>query len=83
MPHRGIRGRAFQRLQDAITYGMVLAYIGQPSPSMPVTDHTPARCKRNAEIRAQYAHGESLSRLAEAFGISPQRVHQIVHGRRK
>jgi transposase-like protein len=33
---------------------------------------------RNELIRLRYAAGESISELARAFGISPQRVHQIV-----
>ena len=33
---------------------------------------------RNELIRLRYAAGESMSELARVFGISPQRVHQIV-----
>jgi DNA-directed RNA polymerase sigma subunit (sigma70/sigma32) len=39
---------------------------------------------RNEIIRLRYAAaGESLSDLAHEFGISPQRIYQIVHHRRK
>ena len=34
---------------------------------------------RNQLIRLRYAAGESICELARAFGISPQRVHQIVN----
>ncbi len=38
---------------------------------------------RNELIRQRYALGEGLSDLAREYGISPQRVYQIVHLRRK
>jgi hypothetical protein len=63
-------------------YGMVLMYIGQKLSMVPLTDHTPTKCQRNEEIRVRYARGESLSRLADAFGVSSQRVSQIIQGRR-
>jgi hypothetical protein len=37
---------------------------------------------RNAEIRVRHYAGETLTALAEVFGISEQRGHQIVQGRR-
>ena len=39
--------------------------------------------ERNIIIRARYAAGVSQARLARQFGISYQRVHQIVHRKRK
>ena len=46
----GLRGGAFQYLQDAIIYGMALLHIGQFSPTKPVTDHMPTKGKRNEKI---------------------------------
>jgi DNA-directed RNA polymerase specialized sigma24 family protein len=37
-----------------------------------------AQRSRNELIRLRYAAGESITELARAFGISPERVHQIV-----
>ena len=37
--------------------------------------------KRDALIRTRYAAGVSQAELAREFGITYQRVHQIVHGR--
>lgn len=34
--------------------------------------------ERNQVIRARYAKGDSLSELARQFGISPQRIWQLV-----
>ncbi|MFC1959251.1 helix-turn-helix domain-containing protein [Chloroflexota bacterium] len=39
--------------------------------------------ERNQAIRARYKTGESLSDLARLFGLSPQRVYQIVRGKHK
>lgn len=38
---------------------------------------------RNELLRLRFAAGESLSELARAFGISPQRAYQIAHFKRK
>ena len=37
------------------------------------------RADRNAKIRAHYRAGEILEELAAEYGISHQRIHQIVH----
>jgi hypothetical protein len=46
-------------------------------------DFTPrlTTAQRNNLIRERYAAGEKISELARAFGISPQRIFQIVRGR--
>jgi hypothetical protein len=36
---------------------------------------------RNQVIRVRYSTGEALSDLARVFGITPQRVYQIVHAK--
>jgi hypothetical protein len=53
-----------------------------PFPETPQTDHTPEKSERNAEIIARYKAGEVGALLAQAFGISEQRVGQIVRGQR-
>jgi Mor family transcriptional regulator len=68
---------------EAIQYGMLLMYIGQKTPLFPLTDYTPSKVERNYQIRIRYIQGESIITLAEAFGISPQRVSQIVRQKRK
>jgi len=37
--------------------------------------------KRDSEIRAAHASGESIRAIAAAVGLSSARVHQILHGR--
>ena len=62
---------------------MLLMYIGQKAPDFPLTDHTPSKHERARRIRARYAQGETVVSLAEAFGISQQRVSQILRSKRK
>ncbi|HEX3053681.1 MAG TPA: helix-turn-helix domain-containing protein [Aggregatilineaceae bacterium] len=50
-----------------------------PFPTEPQND-LPSKAERNAEIGMRYQQGETISRLAAAFGISEQRVWQIVRG---
>jgi DNA-directed RNA polymerase specialized sigma subunit len=38
---------------------------------------------RNEIIRQRYIEGETLSDIARDVGLTPQRVYQIVHHRRK
>jgi Mor family transcriptional regulator len=62
---------------------MLLMYIGQKMPMVPLTDHTPSKLTRNQEIRTRYTQGETVVDLAAAFGISQQRVSQILRNQRK
>jgi hypothetical protein len=84
MPHRGLLDTSvFQQLRFAARRMMIELYLGIVLPTQPVSKVTPRKQARNAEIRARHRAGESLSTLAEGFGISEQRVHQIVQGVRK
>lgn len=83
VPHRGLLDiSVFQQLRYAAGRMTIELYIGIVLPPHPVSKITPPKHKRNAEIRARYRDGESLTTLADTFGISPQRVFQIVRGRR-
>jgi Mor family transcriptional regulator len=62
---------------------MVLFYIGQSTPTFPLTDHTPIKHRRNEQIQSRYAKGETIGYLARLFDISVQWVSQIVLKRRK
>jgi hypothetical protein len=52
----------------------VTHHIGQETPDFPLTDYMPSKHERNRRIRERYAQGEAIVALAEAFGISQQRV---------
>jgi Mor family transcriptional regulator len=53
-----------------------------PFPTEPQHDLVPAQTERNEEIRARYVAGETGASIAQMFGISEQRVNQIIRGRR-
>ena len=83
MPHRGMRGRSFPQVLFAMSFAMAISYRGMILPQSPVSDGPSPKCARNAEIRARHQKGESIATLAEVFGITEQRVWQILHSRRK
>jgi Mor family transcriptional regulator len=53
-----------------------------PFPTEPQNDVVPAQTERNDEIRARYEAGDTGATIAQTFGISEQRVNQIIRGRR-
>jgi Mor family transcriptional regulator len=66
-----------------MAFAVSIAYYGRVLPTVPVSDGTPRKCDRNADIRARHQQGESVATLADVFGISEQRVSQILRGQRK
>jgi hypothetical protein len=62
-----------ENLVSAALY-FVYDYSSQPDPSLSTQE-------RDTLIRTRYATGISQAQLARQFGISYQRVHQIVHGK--
>src|SRR5260221_7682949 len=54
-------------------------YRGLAMPTVPLSDKTPHKLTRNDEIRRGFASGESTEGLARYYGISRQRVYQIIH----
>jgi hypothetical protein len=71
-------GDGLSRLAEAVAYLLKLHYANLKRPDPRLTTQ-----ERNNLIRELYAQGESLQALAQRFGISFQRIHQIVHFRRK
>jgi hypothetical protein len=65
-------------VEDAVSH-ILKGLNSQPAPPDP-----PLKTReRNIIIRARYAAGVSQADLARQFSISYQRIHQIVHGKRK
>jgi hypothetical protein len=81
MPHRGFEDTACFDLWLATFHILEMLY-DTPFPDEPQTDHV-EKTERNAEIIARYEAGDTGASLAQAYGISEQRVNQIVHGKRK
>jgi Mor family transcriptional regulator len=66
-----------------MVFAISISYRGLTLPQSPVSNGTSPKCARNAEIRARHQRGETIATLAEVFGITEQRVWQILNDRRK
>ncbi len=47
----------------------------------PIANSGKVKLDRDAAMLAQYRKGKALSEIAHEFGISVQRVHQVLHGK--
>ena len=84
MPRRGLDNRSvFEQLRYAARCMILENYAGMLLPQKPISRMTPTKCERNEEIRRRHQQGETLISLAEVFGLSENRVWQIVHRRRE
>ena len=81
MPHRGFKPAACFDIWLATFHIMEMLY-DTPFPTEPQNDLVPAQTERNEEIRVRYDAGETGASIAQTFGISEQRVNQIVRGQR-
>jgi hypothetical protein len=62
------------------TFHIIEMLYDTPFPTEPQNDLVPAQTERNEEIRARYEAGETGVSIAQTFGISEQRVSQIIRG---
>ena len=69
--------------EEAVSALVNRLYPCSPPAQSPQSQSTPKKADRNAEIRAQYAAGMSVPDLAREYGISKNRVYQILRGKRK
>jgi len=71
-------GPALKSVNSAVAYILekLNSQLAPPDPTLNTRE-------RNIIIRARYTAGVSQAELARQFGISYQRVHQIVHGKPK
>ncbi len=81
MPHRGFNPAACFDIWLATFHILEMLY-DTPFPNTPQTDHR-NKIERNAALIARYEAGETGANLAQDYGISEQRVNQIVRGLRK
>jgi len=77
VPPRGFQHPACLTLAEAVYRVLDRLYDGIPLPSTLQPNKTPKQSERNAEIRIRYAAGESLLDLANEYGLSKQRIHQV------
>ncbi|MEO1164431.1 MAG: sigma factor-like helix-turn-helix DNA-binding protein [Chloroflexota bacterium] len=79
MLHTGIDLISRFDVLKAVEIILNACYFDIPLPSAPQKNkHVRHKFARNQLIIAQYADGASLSEIADEFGISEQRVHQIL-----
>ena len=64
------------------TFHIIEMLYDTPFPETPQSDRIQEKADRNAEIITRYEAGETGASIARAFGISEQRVNQIIQGRR-
>jgi hypothetical protein len=82
MPPRGYESLASLTLSQAASVILSWLYEGIPLPKVLQPNWTQPMTSRNEEIRNRYAAGETLVALAAEYGISKQRIHQIISGSR-
>ena len=86
LPHAfSARGSLFSpaNLEFAVSSILRRLYKDLPLPTAPQSDKTAAKIGRNAAIHAQYASGIPVPEIAKVFGISEQRVYQILGLKRR
>jgi hypothetical protein len=59
-------------------YGIRVVYWGSPLPHAPVTDGILSKTERNNQLQKAYLNSVPVTILTEQFGISPQRIYQIL-----
>lgn len=83
MLHRGSESPACYDVWLA-TFHITERLYDTPYPDAAQNDLQPEKTERNEEMRQRYLQGELIHRLANEFGISVQRVSEIIRiGRRK
>jgi hypothetical protein len=65
-------------LNTAIWRVLKQHYQGIPLPTLPVTNKHISQAARNQLICSRYISGATLEQIARDFGLSHQRVHQII-----
>ena len=79
MTPTGVRTVPLPSLNIAANRVLERLYWGIPVPQKPITEKHIPREQRNHLICERFATGETLESISTAFGLSAQRVHQIIH----
>ena len=77
-----VRVTGLHTLESSIHTLITRLYAGFSIPEKPITQKHVPKSERNMRLILRYSAGEGLSDLAREFRLSPQRVFQIVNGRR-
>lgn len=83
MPPRGFGSIPLHLLCNAMITSLKYLYTNDPKPLSPKGNQRPNKLARNKLIQERYSDGLTIPEIAKIFNISLQRVHQIIHNRRK
>lgn len=78
VPPRSSAIISLSNIDAAVEATAAYLYMSHPALDGIVSDKTPEQVQRNFEIARRYLGGESSSQLAKEFGVSVQRIWQIV-----
>jgi hypothetical protein len=71
-----------ENVKEASLFLLALLYSSEPLPKHPLSDN-PTLIDRNQTIRLRYLNGQSVPSLANEYGVSEQRIYQIINKKRK
>jgi hypothetical protein len=80
VPHRGFDIRSVHAYDYATGNLIIVHYNCVPPSPIAISGRTPTKTDSNRRVREQYAAGYALFELTRDFGITEQRIHQIVNG---
>jgi DNA-binding NarL/FixJ family response regulator len=78
--HTGVLARPLPSLDSAISYLIELLYAGKEASDTPISGKSKPKTERNSELKRLSSQGWTQGQLADYFGISIQRVSQILKG---
>lgn len=78
MPHRGLELTSLPPVDQVAQWFLSLVYANIPLPYQPVSGKQSPKTDRNLEVCRLYSLGWHVPELATHFGISTQRVYQIL-----
>jgi hypothetical protein len=77
-PPTGVGAAPLPSLNSAILHVLELLYWDIPLPETPLTGRHASLSERNQQNCERYADGVTLEEIAQDFGLSHQRIHQII-----
>ena len=83
MAPEGCEDSTSASIEKAVRRILRLPYAGMELPSEAISDYTPTKEERNAEINQRYLAGERAVDLAREYWMSLQRVYKIIRNQNK
>ncbi len=79
----GFEDSSSASVEKAVRRILRLLYARMELPSEAISDHTPTKEERNAEIYQRYLTGKRAVDLAREYGMSLQRIYKIIRNQKK